>query len=138
MAKGMRIGAAVMFVQRLDRSVSFYTELLAMQVADQSTTAALLVSPGGTQLILRAMGSNASHPLGGVGFQYVTWTADGKEDFARCERVLKAHSAYRETRSSDGVMAVEGHDPDDTVVMITYPGPDEVPVRKLPVRIYGW
>ena len=36
MAKGTRIGAAVMFVQRLDRSVSFYTELLAMQVADQS------------------------------------------------------------------------------------------------------
>ena len=65
MAKGMRIGAAVMFVQRLDRSVSFYTELLAMQVADQSTTAALLVSPGGTQLILRAMGSNATHPWAG-------------------------------------------------------------------------
>ena len=60
----------------------------------------------------------------------MTWTADGKEDFERCERVLKAHSAYRETRSSDGVMAVEGHDPDDTVVMITYPGPDQVPVRR--------
>jgi hypothetical protein len=53
-------------------------------------------------------------------------------------RVLKAHSAHRETRSSDGVMAVEGHDPDDTVVMISYPGPDELPVRELPVRIYGW
>ena len=65
MAKGTRIGSAVMFVQQLDRSVSFYTELLAMQVADQSPTAALLVSPGGTQLILRAMGSNAGHPLGG-------------------------------------------------------------------------
>jgi catechol 2,3-dioxygenase-like lactoylglutathione lyase family enzyme len=138
MAKGTRIGSAVMFVQRLDRSVSFYRELLAMQVVDDSPTAALLVSPAGTQLILRAMGSNAAHALGGVGVQYVTWTADGKEDFERCERVLKAHSAHRDTRSSGGVMAVEGRDPDDTVVMITYPGPDEVPVHKLPVRIYGW
>ncbi len=84
------------------------------------------------------MGANAGHPLGGVGLQYVTWTADGKEDFERCERVLKAHSAHRDTRSSGGVMAVEGRDPDDTVVMITYPGPDEVPSHELPLRIYGW
>lgn len=138
MAHGTRIGSAVMFVQQLDRSVSFYTELLAMRVADQSPTAALLVSPGGAQLFLRAMGSNAGHPLGGVGLQYVIWTADSQEDFARCERVLKAHSAHRETRSSNGVMAVEGHDPDDTVVMISYPGPEEIPARELPVRIYGW
>ena len=33
---------------------------------------------------------------------------------------------------------VEGHDPDDTVVMITYPGPDDRPLRHLPPRIYGW
>ena len=57
MTHGTRIGSAVMFVQELDRSVSFYTELLAMRVADQSPTAALLVSPAGTQLFLRAMGS---------------------------------------------------------------------------------
>ena len=84
------------------------------------------------------MGSNASHPLGGVGVQYVIWAVDGKDDFERCERVLKARSAYRATRSGDGVMAMEGHDPDDSVVMITYPGPDEVPLHELPARIYGW
>jgi catechol 2,3-dioxygenase-like lactoylglutathione lyase family enzyme len=138
MAHGTRIGSAVMFVQQLDRSVDFYTELLAMQVADHSPTAALLVSPSGTQLFLRAMGSNASHPLGGVGLQYLIWTADGEEDFQRCERVLKARSAHRDTRSGEGVKLVEGHDPDDTVVMVTYPGPDEMPAHQLPLRIYGW
>ena len=138
MAHGTRIGSAVMFVQQLDRSVSFYTELLAMRVADQSPTAALLVSPGGTQLFLRAMGANAGHPLGGVGLQYVIWTADGAEDIERCERVLKARSAHLDTRSSGGVKLVEGHDPDDTVVMVTYPGPDQMPLHELPVRIYGW
>jgi catechol 2,3-dioxygenase-like lactoylglutathione lyase family enzyme len=138
MAHGTRIGSAVMFVQQLDRSVDFYTELLAMQVADHSPTAALLVSPSGTQLFLRAMGSNASHPLGGVGLQYLIWTADGEEDFQRCERVLKARSAHRDTRSGEGVKLVEGHDPDDTVVMVSYPGPDEMPAHQLPLRIYGW
>ena len=53
-------------------------------------------------------------------------------------RVLKARSAYRDTRSSGGVKLVEGHDPDDTVVMVTYPGPDQMPAHELPVRIYGW
>ncbi len=138
MAKGTRIGSAVMFVQQLDRSIRFYQDVLALQVADQSPTAALLVSPEGAELILRSMGSTGAHPLGGVGVQYVIWTAAGREDLERCERALKERSAYRETRGSDGVRVVEGHDPDDMVVMIAYPGPDERPLRELPTRIYGW
>lgn len=138
MAKGTRIGSAVMFVQQLDRSISFYQDVLALQVTDQSPTAALLVSPEGAELILRAMGSSGAHPLGAVGVQYVIWTAAGREDLDRCERALKERSAYRETRGSDGIVVVEGHDPDDTVVMIAYPGPDERPLRELPTRIYGW
>lgn len=138
MAKGTRIGSAVMFVQQLDRSISFYQDVLALQVTDQSPTAALLVSPEGAELILRAMGSSGAHPLGAVGVQYVIWTAAGREDLDRCEQALKERSAYRETRGSDGVVVVEGHDPDDTVVMIAYPGPDERPLRELPTRIYGW
>jgi catechol-2,3-dioxygenase len=138
MAKGTRIGSAVMFVQQLDRSISFYQDVLALQITDQTPTAALLVSPEGAELILRAMGSSGAHPLGAVGVQYVIWTAAGREDLDRCERALKERSAYRETRGSDGVVVVEGHDPDDTVVMIAYPGPDERPLRELPTRIYGW
>ena len=138
MAKGTRIGSAVMFVQQLDRSVNFYEEVLALQVTDRSATAALLVSTAGTELILRAMGTAGGHPLGAVGVQYVIWTAADQDDLDRCERALKERSAYRETRGSDGVVVVEGHDPDDTVVMIAYPGPDERPLRELPTRIYGW
>src|SRR5215469_4485984 len=64
MADGVRLGSAVMFVQDLDRSVSFYTGVLGLEEADRSTTAALLVSAAGAQLILRAMGPGAGHPLG--------------------------------------------------------------------------
>jgi catechol 2,3-dioxygenase-like lactoylglutathione lyase family enzyme len=138
MAKGTRIGSAVMFVQQLDRSISFYRDVLALRVADQSPTAALLVSPEGSELILRSMGSTGAHPLGAVGVQYVIWTAADRDDLDRCERVLKERSAYRETRGSDGIVLVEGHDPDDTVVMIAYPGPDQRPLQQLPTRIYGW
>jgi catechol 2,3-dioxygenase-like lactoylglutathione lyase family enzyme len=137
MADGTRIGSVVMFVQDLDRSVSFYTELLALEVADRSPTAALLSSVSGTQLILRAMGSGV-HSLGGVGVQYVIWTAAGREDLDRIERVLKEHSAHLDTRTSGRSTAVEGRDPDNITVIVIYPGPEEEPLHKLPVRIYGW
>jgi catechol 2,3-dioxygenase-like lactoylglutathione lyase family enzyme len=140
MARGARIGSAVMFVQDLDRSVSFYQEVLGLAVTNRSPTAALLTSSEGAQLILRAMGGNAAHTLGGVGVQYVAWTAGSDEDLRRAEQALREHSAHRETRGGEGegVVAVEGRDPDDIVVIIIYPGPDQVPLHELPVQIYGW
>lgn len=142
MTHGARLGSVVMFVQDLDRSVSFYTDLLALEVADRSPTAALLTSPGGAQLILRAMGFNAAHALGSIGVQYVIWTAAGSEDLDRCERVLKNRSAHRQTHSHGhgdaAVTLVEGRDPDDIPVQIAYPGPEEAPVHELSARIYGW
>ena len=138
MASEARLSSAVMFVQELDRSVSFYTDVLGLDVADRDATAALLISAGGTQLILRAMGGNAPHPLGGVGVQYVIWTATDQADLERCEQALRQRQAYRTSRSNDGVTAIEGRDPDDIVVMITYPGPDKLSEHRLPLRIYGW
>jgi catechol 2,3-dioxygenase-like lactoylglutathione lyase family enzyme len=138
MAHGARLDSVVMFVHELDRSVSFYLEVLGLQVADRSSTAALLLSAHGSQLILRAMGTRAAHALGGVGVQYVIWTAAGKDDLSRCEQALKARSAHTETRTSEEVTVVEGRDPDGLTVIVTYPGPDQVPLHELPVRIYGW
>ncbi|MBO0817871.1 MAG: VOC family protein [Actinobacteria bacterium] len=138
MAEAARVGSVVMFVQDLDRSVNFYTDVLVLEVADRSATAALLGNVGGANLILRAMGRQAPHPLGSVGVQYVVWTAAGEEDLTRAERALGARGAHRETRSHGGVTLVEGRDPDGIVVMICYPGSDQRPLRELPARIYGW
>ncbi len=138
MAHGARVDPVVIFVHDLYRSVSFYTDVLALDVADRRATAALLTNVGRMQLILRAVGRNAAHPLGSVGVQYVIWTADGKADLDRCEQAMKRRSAHKDTRASGQVTAVEGRDPDDIVVMITYPGPDQAPLHELPARIYGW
>ena len=138
MAEGARLGSVVMFVQDLDRSVNFYADVLALEVADRSATAALLSNADGANLILRAMGHTAPHPLGSVGIQYVVWTAAGEEDRARAERALAARGAHLETRRHNGVTLAEGRDPDGITVMVCYPGPDQRPVRELPARIYGW
>ena len=73
-----------------------------------------------------------------MGVQYVVWTAASEDDLDRCERVLRERGAYRGIQSNGGVTVVEGRDPDDMVVVIGYPGPDEKPLRQLPPRIYGW
>jgi len=84
------------------------------------------------------LGETAPHPLGSVGVQYVVWTAAGEEDLARCERALRDRGAHRGNRSDGGLTVVEGRDPDDIVLMVTHPGPDQLPLRELPVRIYAW
>ena len=108
MAQGARLSSVVMFVHSLDRSVKFYTGILGLVVADRSPTAALLSNAEGTQLVLRAMGRGADRALGSVGVQYVVWTAAGKADLERCERVLRERAAHRETRSHGAVTVVEG------------------------------
>ena len=138
MAHGARLDSVVMFVHDLNRSVSFYSDVLKLHVADRSAAAALLIGAKRSQLILRAMGRGAEHALGGIGVQYVIWTADDLDDLTRCEQALRARSAWRDTRTTEHVTAVEGRDPDDIAVMIVYPGPDQAPLHELPVRIYGW
>ena len=138
MAQGARLTSVVIFVHDLDRSVDFYEEILGLEVADSSTTAALLNNAAGTQLVLRAMGPGVSRALGAVGVQYVVWAAADQEDLERCERALRGRDAHRETRGSDGVTVVEGRDPDDLRVVVTYPGPDQIPLHKIPARVYGW
>jgi catechol-2,3-dioxygenase len=138
MADGIRLSAAVIFVRSLDRSVSFYRELLGLTVADASTTAALLVNDDDTQLVLRATGENAPHPLGSIGIQYLTWTVPTRADLERRAAILRQHSAYQETRTDGEATVVEGRDPDDLVVMLVYPGGARSAMRKLPGRIYAW
>src|SRR5215475_95263 len=100
MTERAHLRAAVMFVQELDASVGFYTDVLALEVADRSSTAALLTSEGGSQLILRAISGHGNRPLGGVGVQYLIWAAGGAAELDRCEQVLKDRSALVNRRSN--------------------------------------
>ena len=137
MGTDARLGSVVMFVRELDRSAGFYSAVLGLQIVDRSPTAALLSSPT-AQLVLRSMGENAAPPLGAVGVQYAVWTAASRADLDQSEQAMKQRAAYRSTRSDEGQTVVEGRDPDDIVVMVSYPGPDVSPLHKLPARIYGW
>jgi catechol 2,3-dioxygenase-like lactoylglutathione lyase family enzyme len=138
MAAEGRVSLAVVYVSDLDTSVTFYTELLGLQVSDREPTAALLASGDRSPLILRSMGAQATRAPGSLGVQFVVWAAATHKDLDRAEQVLKAHSAYVETRRADSYTVVEGRDPDGCPVLIAHPAPDEMPLRSLPARIYAW
>jgi catechol-2,3-dioxygenase len=135
---GVRLSAAVMFVSSLERSVRFYTEILELPVVDRSPTAALLGQAGGPQLVLRAFGENASHPLGSLGVQYLVWSTDSRPDLDRRTDLLRRRSALKETRENGDVVTVEGRDPDDQVLMLAYLPPGQSGMRSLPARVYAW
>jgi catechol 2,3-dioxygenase-like lactoylglutathione lyase family enzyme len=84
--RGMRMSSAVMFVADLAAAIDFYSELLEMRPTVSNGAAALLVNGDGCQLYLRAMSPRAQHPLGGLGVQYVIWTAPYEQVLMRCER----------------------------------------------------
>ncbi|MDQ0687375.1 catechol 2,3-dioxygenase-like lactoylglutathione lyase family enzyme [Streptomyces achromogenes] len=135
-ARGPRLASVVVFVHDHDASADFYGELLNMEVTVRTATAALLVSPNGFQVYLRAVGSHAIHPTGHVGAHYVIWTADGPDDFQRCERVLRARSDRVDTREAEGFTLIEGRDPSGLPVLVAYPGPDEVARLEIISRYY--
>jgi len=137
MAQKLRLTGVVIFVTNLEKSVSFYREVLELEIADSDATAALLCAPDGTELVLRATGMAGSHPLGQVGVQYVVWALPSREELNRCERALRQRSAYRETRIAEDTTLIEGHDPDDLVLMLTYTEGNGHPPRKLSARIYA-
>jgi catechol-2,3-dioxygenase len=138
MAEGIRLGAAVIFVRNLDISVTFYRDVLDLEVVDGSPTASLLRSGDGSQLALRSVGENAQRALGSIGVQYLAWSTGSRADLDRRTERLRQHSAYRETRTEQDIVVVEGRDPDDLPVIIVYAGGDGQPMRELPARIYAW
>jgi catechol 2,3-dioxygenase-like lactoylglutathione lyase family enzyme len=138
MGAGFRLGGAVVFVANLDRSVRFYTEVLGLPVVDSSPTAALLGEDDGPQLVLRAFGQNAVHPLGALGVQYLVWMTDSRADLDQRTELLRKRSAYRDTHASGAGVTVEARDPDDLVLMLGYQPSGQPGLRALPARVYAW
>jgi catechol-2,3-dioxygenase len=131
-----KLASVVMFIAELERSVTFYTELLALHVTIKNDSAALLVGPDGSQLYLRAVGDKATHPLASIGPQYVIWTAASEADFAACATYLRSKSEHVTCTDEGGFQLLESRDPDDIPVIVTFPGPDEFAREQIIARIY--
>jgi catechol 2,3-dioxygenase-like lactoylglutathione lyase family enzyme len=132
------VGSAVIFVADLERSVTFYRDVFACEVAIDSPQAVLLRAPGGFQIYLRSVGKRAAHPSGHVGIQYLMWTTDTMETLEHFEQVFRDRGCYIYTHTADGVTFVEGRDPDGIPAVIARPSPEQLPRRVISSRVYSW
>ena len=135
---GMRLTSVVLYVFDLEQSVSFYQELLGLEVTVDNPSAALLVGGDGSQLYLRAVGPHAPHPIGGIGVQCSVWTAPNEAELKRCEQVLKRLNAHTTTHVAEEFSWVEGRDPNGVPVMVSHPGPGQAIRHQIISRIYAW
>lgn len=132
-----RVASAVVFVSTLDRSVDFYRDVFACQIAIHDPGAALLTTPGGFQIYLIERGRRAQHPSGHIGVQYLMWATDHEEGLQQFERALKERGVHTSTHASGGVRFLEARDPDGIRIVIAQPGPQQLPRSVLAAPLYN-
>ncbi len=72
-----------------------------------------------------------SNPLGGVGVQYVIWSAPDRESLDQVEDALKELGTHTRTWSFQEVAVVEGRDPSHIPFLVTFPGPERAPRQEI-------
>jgi len=131
-----QVASSVIFVLELDRSLAFYRDVFACEVAILEQDAALLLAPGGFEIYLVARGGH-DHPTGGVGHEFLMWATDSPEGLEHFAQALRDHGHYTDTHVSGGVRFVEGRDPDGIRVVIAHPSPKQRPRSMLDSRFYN-
>lgn len=131
------VSSAVVFVEDLERSVDFCSQVFGCKVSLHEAAAALLLTPAGFQTCLIAKGSREQHPTGGIGDRHLLWATDSEEALAHFEELLKKLGGYTGTHSNGEVTFVQGLDPDGMRVLIAHPSPKERPRSVVDGRLYN-
>ncbi|WP_307630139.1 VOC family protein [Nocardia vaccinii] len=127
MGTAARIASCLMRVSDLERSVDFYRDVFRCNVAIHEPDAALLLTPDGFQLYLRTHEAINTRDINDVGVEQIIWSAGSEEELRQIEQRLRAHYPSTYTNTLNGITFVDGVDPDDIRVLITYPTPEQLP-----------
>ncbi len=114
--------------------------MFSCEVTILSSGAALLLAPGGFQIYLIAKGSRASHPLGGIGVQYLMWAVETAGALADLEQAIKdrgGRTSRTYTYAGGGVSFLESRDPDGIRILVAYPSPERLPRSLVESRLHS-
>jgi catechol 2,3-dioxygenase-like lactoylglutathione lyase family enzyme len=137
MEHAARVTSAVIFVSELGRSLDFYVDVFACEVAVLESEAALLTSSGGFQIYLIQRTKRTPHPSGGIGVQHLIWSVASGEELGDLERALTARGRHTDTYTSGGVQFLAGRDPDGIRILVAHPGPESLARSIVGARFYG-
>ena len=124
-----------MRVSDLDSSVNFYRDLFDCHVALHESDAALLLTPSGFQIYLRTHNAGRQREIGDVGVEQIIWSADSREELELIEQRMRAQYPSTYANTLNGISYVDGVDPDNIRILITYPTPEQLPREVIDRRL---
>lgn len=111
-----RLNHAVLFVEDIDRAVSFYRDVLGLEVIASEGPMRFLRAPGSENhhdLGLFGLGPGASRPPArSVGLYHLAWEVSSIDDLAMARRVLQEAGALVGSSDHGATKSVYGVDPD--------------------------
>ncbi len=122
-----RVWSCVIRVSNVAQSIDFYGDVFECQVTLREDDSALLLTPDGFQIYLRAHDPAKPRGIMNLGVEYVIWSVTSEAELTRIARRLQAHDPSTYTSTLHGVTFVDAIDPDHNRVLITYPTPQQVP-----------
>ena len=117
------VASCVIRVSDLDRSLTFYRDVFSCQVAIREADTALLLAPNGFQLYLHARDWFRHRDAGTRGVQYLMWATESEADLRRLAQRLRAYDTAVYSHTENGVIVLEGCDPDGGRVIVAYTSP---------------
>ncbi|GAA4400237.1 VOC family protein [Tsukamurella soli] len=130
-----RIASCLMRVADLERSVDFYRGVFGCTVAIREPDAALLLAPDGFQIYLRTHNAGRIREIDDIGVEQIIWSADSPEELHAIEQRLRTRYPSTYSNTLDGVSFVDGLDPDNIRVLVTYPTPQQFPREVIDRRL---
>jgi catechol 2,3-dioxygenase-like lactoylglutathione lyase family enzyme len=102
-------------VSDLDRSLSFYRDVLALDVYWSDGAIAIMRSPGvpTDALVLRQVGKGAQRDLGEPGVTRILWRARSSAEVDRAEEYLKTLDVSYQRHAEEHFDGLSLRDPDD-------------------------
>jgi len=107
-------------VNDLERSLSFYRDVLGLRVEQNDGMVALLggADAGVRTLALREIGPGATHYLGGTGVTRIAWQVRSSAELDLAERQLRRHGVRYDRPGGETVDSIVTADPDGVSVVL--------------------
>ena len=125
-------------VRDLDRSVSFYRNVLGLEVAWNDDRLAVLNSPDdtGDTLVLRKVGESASQHTGEAGVTRLFWRASDPAALDTTEERLTQHSVPYQRHREGEIRGISARDPDGINIVVV--PPDQTTLAGTPPAVAYW
>ena len=123
----------------LDRSLSFYRDVLALEVVWNDGALAVLHSrrTPADSLVIREIGKASGHKMGEAGVTRILWHARDLAELDRAEELLTRQQVPYQRHRDTEIDGITMHDPDGLEIVLLWIG-EKVPAAGPPAWLYWY